>query len=408
MHLLTNLLLLIVVARLLGQVFARFQQPAIVGEMLAGILLGPSVLGLVHASAPLSGISELAVFLVVLSAGLEMNFRDVLAVFKSRGIVVAVMGFAIPFVSGLFIGVLFSLGVTQTIFLALCISITALPVTVKILESFGLLKTDVANYSVATAILNDLLAFLILGVILSLPEQKTFMAVSESVLLSGFKLVLLLSFILAIYQVFEWLKKRGIPIHRGPEMLVNFLGGEALLGIVVVFVLVFSSMSEGLGFHSVVGAFFGALILDKNFFLASRYSELEKTLQSISAGFLAPIFFAHLGLEFDIGALKSVGFIFAVLVVAVISKVAAGWLGGRLLGLKNAEAMQIGVLLNGRGVMELVVASIGLERGLISPSLFSTLVLMGVVTTVITPLMLGPLRRSALSASETMIPPKIS
>ena len=95
MPLLTTLLILIIVARLLGQIFQRYQQPSIVGEMLAGVLLGPSLLNLIHANAALAGISELAVFLVVLSAGLEMNFKDVVSALTSKGILIAILGFII-------------------------------------------------------------------------------------------------------------------------------------------------------------------------------------------------------------------------------------------------------------------------------------------------------------------------
>jgi Kef-type K+ transport system membrane component KefB len=155
----------------------------------------------------------------------------------------------------------------------------------------------------------------------------------------------------------------------------------------VLFVLVFGSVSEALGFHFVIGAFFGALLIDRKFFLASRYHELDLTLRSITEGFLGPVFFAYLGLEFNIDALKPLGFVLVVLVVSISSKVLAGWLGGLVIQLPPARALGIGIILNGRGVMELVIASIAYERGFINQGMFSTLVLMGVVTTMMTPLM---------------------
>lgn len=136
MPLLTSLLLLIVAARLIGRLFQRLHQPAIVGEMLAGALLGPSVLDLIQPNAALSGISELAVFLVVLSAGLEMKFNDIVSALRGRGAVIAVLGFAIPFFAGLLVGAAFRLDVMRTVFLGLCVSITALPVAIRILQSF--------------------------------------------------------------------------------------------------------------------------------------------------------------------------------------------------------------------------------------------------------------------------------
>ena len=109
MPLLTNLLILIVAARLLGQIFKRFNQPAIVGEMLAGVLLGPSVFKLIEADAALSGIAEFAVFLIVLSAGLEMNLKDILNSFWGKGLVIAILGFIIPLAAGITVGLAFQL-----------------------------------------------------------------------------------------------------------------------------------------------------------------------------------------------------------------------------------------------------------------------------------------------------------
>ena len=387
MPLLTSLLLLIVTARLLGQLFKKFRQPAIVGEMLAGVLLGPSVLNLIHANAALSGSSELAVFLVVLSAGLEMNFKDVVNALKGKGLVVAMLGFLIPLAAGILTGIAFHLDAMRTIFLGLCVSITALPVAVRILQSFGLLDSDIARYSVATAIFNDVAALLILGVILNLPTQYSFEAVGISVFQTSWKLVALAVLVLGFNLFLEKVVERGVHVERIPEKLVELLGSEALFGILVLFVLIFGSISETLGFHFVIGAFFGALLIDPKFFLASRYSELERTLGSITGGFLAPVFFAYLGLEFQANAIPSVLFASAVLAVSIGSKVLAGWWGGRLIGLSKPESLGIGMILNGRGIMELVIASIAYERGFIGQGLFSTLVLMGVVTTMITPLM---------------------
>lgn len=385
MPLLTNLLILIVVARLLGQIFHRYRQPAIVGEMLAGVVLGPSLLQLIEANAALSGIAEFAMFLIVLSAGLEMNFREVIDSLRGKGMVIAVLGFIIPLTGGVLVGVSFELDVMRTVFLGLCISITALPVTVSILQSFKLLDSDIARYAVATAIFNDIVALMALGIILNLPEQKSLQAVGFSILNASWKLLVLCIFILG----FNWLLQKGIEkgmhIERLSERLVELIGNEALFGILLLFVLVFGSVSAALGFHFVIGAFFGALLIDRKFFLASRYHELDLTLRSITGGFLAPVFFAYLGLEFNIGIIESFWFVSVVLAVSIGTKICSGWLGGRLIGLNTPQSLGVGIILNGRGVMELVIASIAYDRGFIGQSLFSVLVIMGVATTMITP-----------------------
>lgn len=387
MPLLTTLLILIVTARLLGQVFSRFNQPAIIGEMLAGVLLGPSVLNLITPSPALSGLAEFAVFLIVLSAGLEMNFKEVIDSMRGKGAVIALLGFLLPLTGGILVGVSFGLDVSRTVFLGLCVSITALPVTVSILQSFKLLDSTIARYSVATAIFNDIAALLVLGVILNLPEQKSYQAVAAATFNASWKLILLMTLIVSISVLIKQVIQRGILIDQLSEKLVDLIGNEALFGLLLLLVLVFGSVSAALGFHFIIGAFFGALLIDRTFFSPDRYKELELTLSSISGGFLAPVFFAYLGLEFKIQVIDSVWFVVVVLVVSIVTKILAGWLGGRLIGLSKSDALGIGFILNGRGVMELVIASIAYERGFIGQDLFSVLVLMGVVTTLITPLM---------------------
>ena len=387
MPLLTSFLLLILTSRILGNLAQRLGQPDIVGEMFAGILLGPALLNLVHPNAALSGISELAVFLIILSAGLEMSYKDIISTFKGKGLLIAALSFVIPFGSALALGLLFGLDAMRITFLALTVSITALPVTIRILESFKILDSLIARYSIAGAIINDILALLVLGVILNLPKSRDFSSISTSIFLTVGKLGLLMAFIAIANMIFNRLEKKGIPLHKGPEKLVTIFGSDALLGLVVIFVLIFGSVSELLGFHFVIGAFFGSLLISKDYFIASRYHELEKTISSVTKGFLAPLFFAYLGLEVTVGEIKSFPFLFAVLTVSVLSKIFSGWIGGKLAKMTDREAIGLGIILNGRGVMGLVVASIGLQNGFIGKGLFSTLVIMGIFTTMITPLL---------------------
>jgi len=386
MQILTSLLTLIVLARVLGHLFTRWGQPAIVGEMMAGILLGPAILGLVEPNPALSGIASLAIFLVVLDAGLEMSFLDVQAAMRGRGFIVAMIAFFLPFGAGAAVAWAFDLDLMRTIFLGLCISITAMPVAVKMLDEMGLLQTAIGRYSVSTAVINDILALFILGVLLALPAQTSWAAILSTGGMVTLKLLVLALAVLGINALLDRLHRRGVDVSAGPEKLAAMFGTEAVFGIVIVFVLAFGSLSESLGFHFVIGAFFGALLLDKRQFVPERYADLRRTLSSITGGFLAPVFFAYLGLEFQISALAEVGFVAAVLIAAIASKVLAGWLGGRTIGMSNREALGLGFILNGRGAMELVVASIALERGFINQGLFSVLVLMGVVTTLLAPI----------------------
>lgn len=308
MSLLASLLLLIVAARLLGKLFGRYGHPELIGEILAGVLLGPALLGLIKPNPALAGVAELAVFLIILSAGLEMRFNDIVAAMRGRGMALALISFVLPFAAGAAVAAAFKLDLMRMIFLGLCISITALPVAVKLLDSLGILHTRIARYALATAVINDVAALFILGIVLNMPQQSTFGAAAGTVAVATWKLAALALVVLALNWLLAWLERRDISVQAIPENLVRVFGPEALFGIVIVFVLVFGTISEMLGFHFVIGAFFGALFLDKRHFLASRYEDLRGTLSSITGGFLAPVFFAYLGLEFSLHTFDDIAF----------------------------------------------------------------------------------------------------
>jgi len=386
MSLLSSLLLLIVVARLFGRLFARYNQPELIGEILAGVLLGPAILGLIEPNKALAGVTELAVFLIILNAGLEMRFSDIVSAMKGRGLMLAAISFFIPFGGGVLVAAAFGQDIMRMIFLGLCISITALPVAVKLMDSLGILHTPIAKFSLATAVVNDVAALFILGIVLNLPETLTLGDASVAVGIATLKLMAMGLVVVGLNQLLNWLEKRNVNVQALPESMIKVFGPEALFGIVIVFVLVFGTISEALGFHFVIGAFFGALFLDKKHFIASRYKDLQGTLGSITNGFLGPIFFAYLGLELQLISLTEWNFPLVVILVSIVTKLFAGWLGGLMVGMDHRESLGLGAVLNGRGVMELVVAGIAYQNGFIGPTMFSTLVLMGIVTTFLTPI----------------------
>jgi hypothetical protein len=187
----------------------------------------------------------------------------------------------------------------------------------------------------------------------------------------------------------------------------NFRGKEPLFALTLLFVFAFSTLTELIGLHFVVGAFFGSMILSRRILGRENYQEVEKMASGVTMGFLAPVFFAAIGVEFQVSALTSVTVVVAVLVAAFVTKVSGGYIGGRLAGLNSPESWVMGFGMNGRGVMELVIADLALKRGFITNDLFSTLVFMGMATTVMTPMLLKWAfeRAEAHAAAETLAAP---
>jgi Kef-type K+ transport system membrane component KefB len=390
MPLMISLLFLLVLARLGGEIMERMGQPAMIGEIAAGILLGPSLLDKIHMTPELQGITELGVFLLVLLAGMEMDPREIQRAFQGRGRWVAVLGFTIPLLTGLGIGAAFEYDPTRSLFLGLCIAITALPVSVRILMDLGKLHTDTGRWIISAAVFNDVLALLVLGVILDVRSGDGGAGnIMLSIFTTTLKASVFVTAVLGISRLVRYSANWSSTVERGLEWLVSRLRGkEAVFAITLGFVLVFASFSEAMGLHFVVGAFFGAMLLSREILGPTKFEEVKRTASSVTMGFLAPIFFAGIGLEFRVLSMQNVAFVATILVAAFASKILGGYLGGRLAGAPSAQSWALGCGLNARGIMELVIANIALAAGFIDTALFSTLVLMGIVTTMATPILL--------------------
>lgn len=395
MSLIFSLFLLIVAGRILGRIFAGLGQPALVGEMVAGILLGPAALNTVHVGLDLQAISNLSVFFIVLCAGLELSFDEVKSSLAGRGMIAALLSFIFPFICGVGLGRMYELNATSSCVLGVCMSITALPVAIRILQSFKMVRSDIGKRSIGMALFDDVIALLILGAFIGRSKEQ---GLELSALVPGvFKLGILLAAIFFFKFMMRRLELHPARFQAIKAKLRSVTGAETALGGVIFFVLAMSALSESLGFPFMIGTFFAGLLIEKRFFTSGRFQELETSLHSITEGFLAPVFFGYLGLEFKLGAIPSVQFVAGVLIVATLTKFVAGWVGGLLGGLSAYQSLGVGIILNGRGVMELVVASIAYEHGLIDQGVFSTLVLMGVVTTLMTPILFRKLLGSRMA-----------
>jgi len=386
-----NLLLLLVLARVFGEVMERFKQPAMIGEILAGVVLGPSMLNFMVRNEELKVISELGVFLLVIIAGLEINIRDIVKTSKGRNLATSLLAFFIPIGSGFAVATAFDLALVPAIFVGLCVAITALPVSVRILMDLGQLKSEVGQRIISVAIFDDVLALTILGVLLDVNNagDSSIEVLGLTIALTLGKIVLLIAGLVLAYRLINKLTDRENFIEAQLDKLLNLLRGkESLLAILFAFILIFASLTEAVGLHFIIGAFFASMLLSKELVGAAHFAEFEKTTHGMAMGFLAPIFFAGIGLEFRFSSISEWGLLAAIIGVSFGSKIVGGYLGARFAGLRHRKALTLGIGLNARGIMELVIANIAYREGLIGVELFSILVIMGVFTTINTPMLL--------------------
>jgi Kef-type K+ transport system membrane component KefB len=385
-----NILILLVVARVFGEIMERFNQPAMIGEILAGVILGPTLLNFIHRTEDIKVISELGVFLLVILAGLEINLDDVLKSVRGRNIFISVLAFFLPILSGFAVGQLFSQDVMTTVFIGLCVAITALPVSIRILMDLGKLNSPLGQKIVSVAIFDDVMALTILGVLLAIKDvEKTFYTVTITTLITLLKLTVFIVIVTLSYKFIKRLTKTENFIEDQLNKLLSILKGkESLFALLFVFILLFASLTEAVGLHFIIGSFVAAMLINKDVIGEKHLNTVHNTTNSMAMGFLAPIFFAGIGLEFKFEAINNYGLLFAIIAVSFASKIIGGFIGGKTARMSTKESIVLGIGLNARGIMELVIANIAYQAKLINSEIFSMLVIMGLVTTLSTPFLL--------------------
>lgn len=401
-QLFVSIVIILVAARVLGEIFQRFKQPPLVGELLAGVIIGPSILGLVVPSTDLQVLSNLAVFFLMFLAGLEMDPREIRRAGKSA-IIISIVAFFVPLLSGTGVSMLFGLTTIQSLFMGLLLSITAVPVSAMVLMQFGILNSKLGNTVMTAAVVNDILSLIVLSIILQISADDGSGQLNLGDLASsGIKIAAFLGGIFLFDILFRktasWLPNRVEPFFQRLQTK------EAAFGILLITTIAISLIAQDIGLHFVIGTFFSGLIVYKEMIGRQNFNRVYGIISAITFGFFAPIFFALIGIEFNVQSLLSaIPLFLALLGVAVATKIAAGYIGARIAKFDRDISLTIGFLMNGRGMIELVIASIGFTAGIIDATLFSIAVAIGLVTSIIAPITSRPLVSNAKSKGSEAV-----
>jgi len=390
MDLLLVLLLLLVATRLAGELFRRAGQAPLIGEVLAGIVLGPAALAWVNPDpqtplgASLGVVVTLGVLFLVLSAGLEVGAEGLRQALRDRTYIVAATEFVFPFGLGFALAQALGMNFVGSLFMGTAMSVTALPVSVRILMDLNLLGTRFGRGIVAVAAANDVLAFAVLGIVL---EIHLLAGAGFPTFELATSVVKVLAFIGFIYMV-GWLLRRGPSVEGGRRYMASFVARlrtpEAGFAVVVLVAIALGVGAEQLGLHFAIGVFYAGVFLTREAIGEGPFVLVQNSVRSVSLGFLAPLFFAFVGLNVVLQASNWV-LVLAVTAVAFVGKVAGGLIGGRLAGFRGHALAALAVGLNARGMMELLLAQVGLAAGIIDAELYSAIVIMTLVTTLSTP-----------------------
>jgi Kef-type K+ transport system membrane component KefB len=393
-HLFIQLLVIIAAARIAGGIFTKLGQPAVVGEMVAGILLGPSLLGWVSPEmfqfvfpvaslGTLKLLSQIGVCLFMFTVGMELDVRQV----RNKAHTAVVVSHA-SIVAPYFLGVVLAYFVYSSLaqpgtnftafalFMGISMSITAFPVLARILQERGMTQTYLGNTAVTCAAVDDVTAWSALAFVVAIAR-------STSVAGSALNLALVLVFIVAMI----WIVRPMLPRLFGREQLERTEPSKRTLALVICTVLAAALCTETVSIHALFGSFLAGAIMPD---IAGFRHKLAVRVENFSTVLLLPLFFAFTGLRTQVGLLNDLGgwlVCLAIIAVATAGKLGGTALTARFTGMNWRDSLQLGALMNTRGLMELIALNIGYDLGILSPRIFAMLVIMALVTTAMT----GPL-----------------
>jgi Kef-type K+ transport system membrane component KefB len=389
--LILQILVILGAARLVGWLFRKIRQPQVVGEMAAGIILGPSLLGLVapgvygflfpaESLGYLNAISQVGLLIFMFLIGLELDLN----ILRGRGrttFITSQVSILVPFMLGILLALFLyprlSVGDVSfpifAMFIGTAMSITAFPVLARILSERKMLRTQLGAVAIACAAVDDVTGWIILALLMLLARaSETTLPLWATIVGVGIYLGVML---FPLRRLMCWIEDY---YHQRGQVT------QGILALILLFALASAWSTEFLGIHALFGAFLAGVIMPRHHGFVHALTE---KLNDFTVVFLLPLFFAYTGLRTSVGLLNSPElwlYCGIIILVAVVGKFSGGSLPARATGMTWRDAWALGALMNTRGLMELVLLNIGLDLGLITPTLFTMLVIMALTTTFMT------------------------
>ena len=387
---LVDVLLVIGLSRLMGWLFGYLKQPLVIGEIVAGVMLGPSLLGLVFPAAsvvlftpevvPLLGVmSQIGLIFFMFLIGLDLDTRYLKGQIRTA-VLVSHVSIVVPFALGTFLSLLLypllsNQGVSFTafaLFLGSAMSITAFPVLARIITENNLQNSRIGSLALTCAAVDDVTAWCLLMVAIAVTRTNSMTGAIPNILAS-------VAYIVFILTVGRQVLQRFAQVYDRNGKLT-----QSMLALIYCLMVISALITEMMGIHLIFGAFLFGVVMPKN---EGLVKEISQKTEDFVLTFLLPVFFAYSGLRTQVGLLNSPslwGLCILILLVAIVGKYAGTFTAARISGLSNRDASALGWLMNTRGLTELIVLNIGLNLGVITPLLFTMLVIMALVTTFMT------------------------
>ncbi|KPN83590.1 Na(+)/H(+) antiporter [Apilactobacillus kunkeei] len=364
--------IILLAALITGKIFSKLSLPPVVGQLVAGIIIGPAILNIVKPTNLISSLAELGVILLMFIAGLESDLKLLKKYFKPS-IVVALMGIIFPVVGIFYTSKLFALSNIESLFIGVIFAATSVSISVAVLKSMNALNTKSGVTILGSAVADDILSILLLSVVITFTSGGSAQGNPNIILL----ILMQIGFFIFVWILFILVNKFRIKLN--PTL-------APIVGLIVCLLL--SALAEHVQISAITGAFFAGILIGQ-----TNYKEsVNRQMNQFGNLLFIPIFFVNVGLNMNISGIVENASLFIVLsIAAVITKFLGAYLGSRFFKFTRLSATEIGVGMISRGEVGLIIAEIGLKNNLISANYYSTIIASIILTTILAPLLLKPI-----------------
>lgn len=387
MQLLGNLTLILLATTIVGHYSTRLGIPAVIGQLLVGIVLGPAMLGWLHLTAGLTSFAEIGVIVLMFIAGMESDLQ-LLKKYLKPSIFVAILGVIIPVAGAYLVSRAYQLPLTESLFIGVIFAATSVSISVEVLKEMNALSSREGTTILGAAVVDDVLAVIVLSVLISTTGTAVGGHASGNLLLTTLSQV---AYFVAIYLVVRWLAPYMAKI--GDRLLIPM--GPTLMAMILCFGMAYAA--ELVGLSDVVGAFFAGIAIGQT----SARETVDRHIEPVGYAVFIPVFFVSIGLNMDFHGLdKQLGFIAVLTIVAVLSKLLGAGGGAKLAGYSTMSSLAVGAGMVSRGEMALIIAQIGFQAKLMSPVRYSAIVAAIILATLVAPFILRETMKRVAQPAE--------
>ena len=369
MLLILQLVIILIASKIAGSLSVRLGQPSVLGKLLIGIVLGPSVLGLVNESETLAEFSQIGVILLMFIAGLETDVEE----FKRTGkasTLVGLGGIIVPLVLGYFAGVVLNLTTMESLFLGLLLSATSVSISVQALKEMNQLKTREGTTILGAAVIDDVVVIIALAFLMSFAGGDVNLT---TVILK--KILFFAGAILVGWKVVPWF------LNKFTSLKVT----ETVISSALIICFTYAYLAEYTGVAAIIGAYIAGVAIS----VTNYKHEIFEKVETISYSIFVPVFFTSIGITAEFSGInENLGLIIMLSILAILTKLVGSSVGAKVAGFGWNSSLGIGAAMVSRGEVALIMATIGLEAKLLSQDMFAVIVVVVLVTTIVTPPMM--------------------